>query len=88
MREELERVRKWAIDKIAAGQEPPWAWYQYMKLREAIDCILAGQDATRQMANSPLLGERPENGPRLVVDNCQPANAQRQAEATPTQLPM
>ena len=34
-REELEKVRAWANDKIATGTEPPWAWSQYMKLREA-----------------------------------------------------
>jgi len=27
MKEQLEQVRAWAQDKIAAGQEPPWAWY-------------------------------------------------------------
>ena len=45
MREELERIREWADAKIAAGQEPPWAWYQYMKLRETLDAILAGMAA-------------------------------------------
>ena len=45
MREELERIRAWADAKIAAGQEPPWAWYQYMKLRETLDAILAEMDA-------------------------------------------
>ena len=35
MRQELEQVREWAIEQLAAGTEPPWSWYQYMKLREA-----------------------------------------------------
>src|SRR5580704_4588576 len=34
MREELERIRDWAKTKIQGGSEPPWAWYQYMKLVE------------------------------------------------------
>ena len=39
-RAELECVRDWAVEKIAHGSEPRWAWYQYMKLREALDVIL------------------------------------------------
>jgi hypothetical protein len=38
---ELERVRDWALQKLATGQEPPWAWYQYTKLRETLDAILS-----------------------------------------------
>lgn len=45
MHEELRRVRAWAEDRLASGQEPPWAWYQYMKLRETLDVLLAGMDA-------------------------------------------
>jgi hypothetical protein len=42
MRQELEQIREWAIEMLAAGTEPPWSWYQYMKLREASESILAG----------------------------------------------
>jgi hypothetical protein len=45
MREELEQVREWANAKIASSQEPPRAWFQYMKLREVLDDILAGMDS-------------------------------------------
>ena len=41
-RTELERVLNWADDKLAAGAEPPWEWYQYMKLRETLQAILGG----------------------------------------------
>jgi hypothetical protein len=37
---QLEAVRAWADGKIVTGAEPPWAWYQYMKLRETLDAIL------------------------------------------------
>ena len=43
---EIQKMRKWADDKIATGAEPPWAWYQYMKLRETLDAIIAGRSAT------------------------------------------
>ncbi len=41
IKDDLNNVRVWAQDKINAGQEPPWAWYQYMKLVETIDAIQA-----------------------------------------------
>ena len=60
-REELEKVRQWADDKIAAGQEPPWAWYQYMKLRETLDAILSGMDVAK-----------PQERLSVVADNTKP----------------
>jgi len=45
IKNDLNNVRVWAQDKINAGQEPPWAWYQYMKLVETIDAIQASMGA-------------------------------------------
>ena len=42
-KEDLKKIRQWADDKIATGEEPPWAWFQYMKLRETLDAILGGR---------------------------------------------
>jgi hypothetical protein len=39
---DLAKVRDWAQEKAQRGQEPPWAWYQYMKLIESVNAILAG----------------------------------------------
>jgi hypothetical protein len=52
MRDELERVREWAIEQLAEGTERPWSWYQYMKLREAAESILAGIDVAEPMEDS------------------------------------
>ena len=38
---ELCRVLDWADKKLAGGAEPPWAWYQYAKLREAVEEVIA-----------------------------------------------
>ena len=38
-RTSMRHLRDWADGKIEAGEEPPWAWYQYMKLIETIDAI-------------------------------------------------
>jgi hypothetical protein len=57
----LEALREWAQDKIDAGEEPPWAWYQYMKLVETADAILRGFSATR-LADSPASEGSPGPG--------------------------
>jgi hypothetical protein len=50
----LVSVRNWAREKIEAGREPPWAWYQYMKLVDAVDSIRRGRaNVTRIGADSP-----------------------------------
>jgi hypothetical protein len=43
-RRDLERMRDWAHDQVAADADPSWAWYQHMKLRETLDAILSGMD--------------------------------------------
>lgn len=88
-RTELERVREWALQKLATGQEPPWAWYQYMKLRETLDAILAGMDAvTPQTANSPQEAPRRGTRLRLVEATRSPDSVQHHRADEPVQLPM
>ena len=66
--DDLQRLRNWADAKVTAGQEPLWTWYQYMKLREALDAIIGGMEcAAIQMESSPPARELPDSGPRLVV---------------------
>ena len=87
IRADLERIREWAGDKIGAGDEPPWAWYQYMKLRETLDAILGGMDATSPTGN--LLQSEPhsENGLRLVASNTPRDTVRRRRAGTQIQLP-
>jgi hypothetical protein len=64
---DLERVRDWAIQKLATGAEPPWSWYQLMKLREATEAILAGMAVTQPMAESRESALRQGGGLRLAA---------------------
>lgn len=85
-RDELQRVRDWADGKISTGVEPPWAWFQYMKLREVLDQILIGMAATRT-ESLPRSEPHSETGPRLAVSNTQPSSAQPHQQVVVTQLP-
>lgn len=59
---DLEEMRAWADEKIA-GDEPPWAWYQYMKLRETLDAILAGMAATKPHYPLHIVGNESHDSP-------------------------
>jgi len=41
----LALCRDWAEGRVASGTEPPWAWYQYMKLIETVAAIQTGRAA-------------------------------------------
>ena len=72
---ELQRIRDWAQSKIDAGSEPPWAWYQYMKLIETIDAIRQGMASTTTV-NSRQSEERSGGQLRLVAST-RPQDASR-----------
>lgn len=55
----LDDVLEWANQKLADGQEPPWSWYQFMKLRESIEAIRTGVMVAAISENSPQSVERP-----------------------------
>ena len=38
----FECVKEYVREKLKDGTEPPWAWYQYMKLMEAVEFIISG----------------------------------------------
>ena len=50
----LATLRKWAESRIAAGSEPPWAWYQYMKLIETVAAIQVGRASVTPSAAGSL----------------------------------
>lgn len=76
--EDLDRVKQWAKEKVAQGSEPPWAWYQYMKLIETIDAIRKGQNATQphSTASSPQSPQHSGGRLRLVDATCQQDSVQ------------
>lgn len=88
MRQELERIREWANTKLQSGQEPPWAWYQYMKLRETVDAILGGMSATVTRPDSRESVPRSERRLRLVASTDPQETAPRRRGQRLVRLPM
>lgn len=87
MLEDLVRVRDWAQERINSGEEPPWAWFQYMKLVETADAILASA-AVVMRGDLPLSEVHPERHLRLVADSDRSEIVQRPPAGLPTLLPM
>ena len=87
MKAELEKVREWADAKLSTGAEPPWAWYQYMKLRETLDAILQGM-ATTTTESSLQSAEHPGAHLLLVGSTDPQDSAQPHHVGLPTQMPM
>ena len=54
----LALCRDWAEDRVASGNEPPWAWYQYMKLIETVTAIQSGRASVS--AGSPRTADSPD----------------------------
>lgn len=67
-RRDLEKVKEWANAKLATGDEPPWAWYQYMKLREALDAIIGGMEAVTPPTESSRESDLPQGTHLRLVE--------------------
>jgi hypothetical protein len=84
---ELKRVRDWAKEKIQGGSEPPWAWFQYMKLIENVDAILDGIAATTT-ENLQQSAERPGTSLRLVDSTDRKDSFRLRSAGSKVRLPM
>lgn len=88
MEKKLQEVREWAKSKIASGQEPPWAWYQYMKLVETVDAILAGQGCISPTGNLQQSDAHQGMRLRLVDSTYRQDSVQHHQDTLWPQMPM
>lgn len=89
--DELQHVREWAHAKVTSGEEPPWAWYQYMKLQEALDAILRGMASTTCVtlqADSQPAGQHRGSGHLRLVQTAQPDTVPHGQDTVEVPLPM
>ncbi len=82
----LENGRAWEKHRIRHGNEPPWAWYQYMKLVETLDAILASRKATK--VHLPESAQRRDTALRLVGSTVQKDTPPRHPTDPHVQTPM
>ena len=85
---QLSAVKAWAQERIKGGSEPPWAWYQYMKLIETVEAILDGVSVTAT-ENSQQSAGHSEKQLRLVDSSDQPDTFQSHRGRSPkVRMPM
>lgn len=85
---QLSDVRQWAKEKIDAGHEPPWAWFQYMKLIETADAILSASNCATTTESSRQSEPQTDGHLRLVAATCPRENALHHPAGLPVQMPM
>lgn len=83
----MRELRGWADQKIQGGEEPPWAWYQYMKLIETIDTISEALGVTAT-ENSRELVSHQEMPNQPAETNCRLSTSQLHLGKTRKPLPM
>jgi hypothetical protein len=71
----LALCRDWAEGRVASGNEPPWAWYQYMKLIETVEAIQTGRRAVSGV--SPAGVQPPARGSPSETDAVADIGARR-----------
>ena len=81
----LQECKEWAKAKIKSRMEPPWAWFQYMKLIETIGSI---QESRATKGGSPQSDQRPETVLRLVGEEGLQETTPHRPEKIPVHLPM
>jgi hypothetical protein len=62
----LELCLHWAEGRVATGNEPPWAWYQYMKLIETVTAIRSSRAAASSSGGGTMrLREAAPSRPKM-----------------------
>jgi hypothetical protein len=73
----LELCRHWAEGRVATGTEPPWAWYQYMKLIETVEAIQTGRAAASPSAGDTRAARKRSAASRPKTEQVADLGAQR-----------
>jgi hypothetical protein len=72
-RDQRQKVLDWPAGERPTAEEPPWARFDYMKLRETLEAIVSGMEAAaQQIESSPPSEPQPESNLRQVASDDQP----------------
>jgi hypothetical protein len=65
-----------ADSKFPLDDESQWIKFDYLKLRETLEAIVASMEASAQQADEPPSEREPDSTLRLVVSNDEPEDAE------------
>lgn len=85
---ELALVLDWTKQQLRDDSNPPWAWYQYMKLQETIEVIMGGAESTTPMESSRQSARHSGKHLQLLDPTCQQDISQHRPSDGTVQMPM
>ena len=85
MDEELQSLLQWTRGRLTEDQ-PPWTWYNYMKLQEALEAVIKGRAVKTE--SLPQSDERPGTHLRLVDSTYRQDTSQYHQDIDDLPLPM
>ena len=72
-RDQCHKVLDWPAGELATAEMPPWAWFDYNKLRETLEAIVQGMEAAAQQIDcSPPLEPELDSTLRRAASGDQP----------------
>jgi hypothetical protein len=85
----LALCRDWAEGRVASGNEPPWAWYQYMKLIETVAAIQSSRAAVSAGESERIQAPSPGSPPNrdAVADIAARRRRRRRDDEDPDEDP-
>ncbi len=83
---DLKKILSWTKEKLQGEDHPPWAWYNYMKLQEALNAVIKGRDV--KTGNLLQSEERPETHLQLVDSKYPQDTSQHRQDIEDLPLPM
>jgi hypothetical protein len=78
-KDQFDGMRIWASEKRSSGQEPPWAWFQYLKLEETLGSLLSGMAASIQLGT--LQADFRQEGPLRLVGHTVPQKSRQRHQS-------
>jgi len=83
---ELEKIMEWVESQLTKEDLPPWSWYSYMKLQEAVTDVMKGHSVKTE--NLQQSGKHSGSFLRLVDETYQKDISQPRPDTDEVHLPM
>jgi hypothetical protein len=82
-RGESQKALDWAAGGPAAGEAPPWASFDYLKLRETLEEIVSGMEAATQVEGEPATELQPASNLQRLLTHAEPDRTEACASDPP-----
>ena len=78
----MRALKAWAIERMTAGTQTPWAWFQFMKLLEVLDTFIESGDEVEATSKPREAGSVVDRAP-AAQPKAEPAKPEAKSEKAP-----